>query len=310
MGRTLSISKKIKKKRTKKRTNTIIFLFCMLFLPVLNWLIFWLYVNISSITLAFRDARTNSFTFQNFVIFWESLTSPTGDIGVSLINTFKYFGTSLVIIMPVALFISYFLYKKVRGHRIFRVIFYLPAIISGVAMVAVYKNFINPNGPLDLFLRLFGKSVPPEGFLAKESTATLTIIIYCIWTGFSGNVLIYCGAMARVPIECLESATLDGCGPVRELFQIILPLIWPTISTQIVLLFTGIFGVSGPILLFTYGEYGTSTLAFWIWKSIYTGSEAAYNIISATGLVLTAIGVPLILLVRLFMEKVVPPVEY
>lgn len=296
-----------KKKKTNK--NQTIFLFCMLALPVLQWLIFWLYVNLSSIALAFQDARTKTFTFENFVIFWEALTSPTGDIGLSMINTFKYFGVSLFIIMPIALFISYFLYKKVFGYRFYRIIFYLPAIVSGVAMVAVYKNFINPNGPLDWILGLFGKEVPVEGFLARPSSATTTIIIYCIWTGFSGNVLLFCGGMARVPVECLESAALEGCSPIRELIQIILPLIWPTVSTQIVLLFTGIFGMSGPILLFTYGEYGTTTLSFWIWKSIYTGSESAYNIISATGLALTAVGVPLILFIRWILEKV-PTAEY
>lgn len=304
------VSKKPKQKHSAGYKNQTIFLCCMLVLPILNWLVFWLYVNASSIALAFQDARTGIFTFDNFVLFWESLTSKTGDIGIATINTFKYFGTSLFIIMPIALFISYFLYKQVLGYKIFRVIFYLPAIVSGVAMVAVYRNFINPKGPLDAILQLFGGQVPPEGFLARPESATTAIIIYSIWTGFCTNILLFCGAMVRVPVECLESAALEGCGSLRELLQIILPLIWPTVSTQIVFLFTGIFTASGPILLFgTNGEYETMTISFWIFIQIYGGRESAYNIVSATGLVFTAIGVPIILFIRWLMEKI-PSVEY
>ena len=298
-----------RKKISGEKRNQTIFLTCMLILPLLNWLVFWLYINLSSIALAFQDARTQEFTFNNFITFWENLTAKNGEIGLAVKNTFLYFGTSLFIIMPVALFMSYFIYKKILGYKAFRVIFYLPAIISGVAMVAVYTNFINPNGPLDLFLKTFDKGMPPEGLLARPETATKTILIYCIWTGFSGNLLLFCGAMVRVPVEILESAALEGCSPVRELLQIILPMIWPTVSTQIIFLFTGIFSASGPILLFTNGEYETTTISFWIFIQVLGGRASAYNIVSATGLVFTTIGVPIILFIRWLMEKI-PSVEY
>ena len=300
---------KAKQKMSGEKRNQTIFLFCMLILPILNWLVFWLYINMSSIKLAFLDARTQEFTFNNFITFWEKLTAENGEIGIAVKNTFLYFGASLVIIMPIALFMSYFIYKKILGYKVYRVIFYLPAIISGVAMVAVYTNFINPSGPLADILKIFGKEMPPEGLLARPETATTTIIIYCIWTGFSGNLLLFCGAMVRVPVEVLESAALEGCSPVRELLQIILPMIWPTVSTQIILLFTGIFNSSGPILLFTNGNYETTTIYFWIFIQVLGGKASAYNIVSATGLVFTVIGVPIILFIRWLMEKI-PSVEY
>ena len=298
-----------KQKMSGEKRNQTIFLFCMLILPILNWLIFWLYVNLSSIKLAFLDARTQAFTFNNFIRFWENLTMPGGEIGIAVKNTFSYFATSFLIIMPIALCMSYFLYKKILGYRAFRIIFYLPAIISGVAMVAVYMNFIDPSGPLNDIIKIFGAEIPPEGLLARPETATKTIIAFCIWTGFSGNLLLFCGAMVRVPVEVLESAALEGCSPFRELIQIILPMIWPTVSTQIILLFTGIFNASGPILLFTNGEAQTTTIAFWIFIQVVGGKASAYNIVSATGLVFTVLGVPIILFIRWLMEKI-PSVEY
>ena len=85
--------KKEKKSKSKKRKETI-FLICMLALPILQWLVFWLYVNFSSITLAFQDQRTDEFTFTNFVMFWESLTSPYGEIKIALRSFFIYKLTS------------------------------------------------------------------------------------------------------------------------------------------------------------------------------------------------------------------------
>jgi ABC-type sugar transport system permease subunit len=215
--------------------------------------------------------------------------------------------------MPTALIISYFLYKRVIFYKGFRIIFYLPAIISGVAMVAVYTSFIDPTGPLGLIVKLFGGEIPPEGLLGRPTTATGTIVAYCIWTGFCGNILLFSGAMARVPIDVLESAKLEGVGPFRELMKIIFPLIWPTVSTQIIFVFTGIFTSSGPILLFTNGNYETTTISFWIFAQVYgtgaVGGSGSYNLVSATGLCFTVVGVPIILFVRWLME-LIPAVEY
>lgn len=302
-----------KPKHTAKKRKETLFLICMLALPVLQWLVFWLYVNFSSIMLAFQDQRTSEFTFTNFAMFWESLISPYGEIRIALKNTLIYFCTSLFVIMPIALVISYFLYKRVIFYKGFRVIFYLPAIISGVAMVAVFTNFIDPTGPLGTIVKLFGGEIPPEGLLGRPTTATWTIVAYCIWTGFCGNILLFSGAMARVPIDVLESAKLEGISPTRELLSIVFPLIWPTVSTQIIFVFTGLFTSSGPILLFTNGSNDTTTISFWIFSQVYgngaVGGSGSYNLVSATGLCFTVVGVPIILFVRWLMEKI-PAVEY
>ena len=123
--------------------------------------------------------------------------------------------------------------------------------------------------------------------------------------------------MARVPDSVLEAAELDGCGPARELVQIILPLIWPTLSTMILLTFTSLLSSGGPILLFApTGQAETSTLSFWIYKQVYgtgefgqTGGTGNYGLVSAAGLVFTVIWVPVILFVRWLTEKI-PVVEY
>ena len=186
-------------------------------IPVAQWLIFWLYVNIQSIALAFQDPH-GAFTWGNFTMFWEELHATTGKtIGVAVLNTLIYFAVGILIQLPGALIIAYFLYKKIWLNKAFRVIFYLPAIISGVVMVAAYRSLVNPGGPLEALVELCGGHLPPEGLLANSNTATAMIVLFVIWTGFGGNMLLFGGAMARVPIDVLEAARLEGCGPFREL---------------------------------------------------------------------------------------------
>ena len=297
----------------KKKRNQTIFLICMMSLPFIQWLVFWLYVNLSSILLAFQDQRTDAWTTNNFVQFWEGLTSPYGEIKIAVRNTMYYFCANLFVIMPLSVIITYFIYKRILFFKGFRIIFYLPAIISAVAMVTSYMSFIDPRGPLGNIVEAFGGSLPPEGLLGKNSTATATIVVYSIWVGFCSNILLFGGAMTRIPVDVLESARLEGCGPFRELVQLIFPLIWSSVSTLIVFAFTGIFNSSGPILLFTNGSFETTTISFWIFQQVYgtgaVGGSGSYNLVSCAGLCFTLVGVPIILLIRWLLERV-PTVEY
>lgn len=306
--------KAFKKKKGNIRKKELIFIWGMLALPLLQWLIFWVGINANYIKLAFLDARTNTFTFYNFVTFWNDLTAPAGSIKIALVNTLKYFAATMLIINPLSLAIAYFLYRKIRGYKVFRVIFYLPAIISAVVMVECYRGVIQPRGAVDMIMHLFGKSIPSEGWLANFDTATGAILFFTVWTGFGVNVLLFMGAMVRVPTEMLEAARLDGCTSFREFFTMILPMIMPTISTLIITSFTGVVAVTGPILLFTNGGYNTTTIAFWIFEKIYGGGvsgglTANYNIVSCTGLCFTLISLPIIFLIRYLMDKI-PVVEY
>ena len=303
-------------RKRKKDWGATVFLIAILAVPTISWFVFWLYVNSSTLLLAFQT-QTGAWSFLNFKQLWASLTSPYGTtIGRSLLNTLKYWAVSIGVSFPLSIVIAYFLFKKILFHKFFRIVFFLPAIITPIILVSVFMMAVSPNGIFDSFLKLFGGSVPEIGYFNSDKTATNAILVYCIWTGFGSNVVLIGSAMARVPGEVLEAAKLDGCGPFREIMQIILPLIWPTLSTLILLSLTGFFSASGPVLLFTDGAAGTSTLSYWIFKQVYGGGEFGtmggsgnYGLVSAAGLVFTTIWVPVILFVRWLMDKV-PTVEY
>lgn len=309
LGKDLSeIPKKepAKKKRKKTEWSRIVFIVSMLAIPIISWLIFWLYGNFNMILMAFQTP-TGEWTFRNFVTFWHDLTAPYSEVGVSVRNTFLYFGLNVLMILPIGTLIAFFIYKKIKGHKVFRVLIFLPAIIPTIVMVTAFKETIKPWGPL----ASLGIKFPEAGLLADPNTATPTVMFYCLWTGFSSIMLLMCGAMARIPTELFEAAKLDGCGPFREFFSIVVPLIMPVLSMQIIFSLTGLLSASGPILLMTGGAAETSTLNYWIFINTQRGTAAsgAYNIVSATGLVFTFIAVPIIMLVRWLSEKI-EAVEY
>ena len=154
-----------------------------------------------------------------------------------------------------------------------------------------------------------GLSETPE-LLGVRKYALKTILGYTVWTGFGTNLILLGGAMNRIPEETIDAGKIDGVGMLRELFQIILPMVWPTLTTVIVFAFVGIFTASGPILLFV-GEkntVGVSTISYWIFMQVYGGASSQYA--SAVGLAFTVIALPIVFGVKLLMERLQEATEY
>ncbi len=292
------------------RFQNRVFLTAMLIIPIVHWLIFWLYMNLQSILMAFQ-LPTGDWSLLNFKSLWIELTSPTSNIVLAVKNTFMWFGLQTFIIFPFTIALNYFFFKKIPGYKAFRILLYIPTLLSSVAIAEMVKALVMPDtGPLWVILNAAGMDVPQ--FFSDSQYANKAMIIYTLWLGWGSNMLLLGGTFARVPQEVLEAAKLDGCGPFRELVQLILPMISSTLVTMVILKLSGLFTSSGPIILFTRGTAAvttkTLTLSYWIWESVLGGSSN-YNTVAATGLAFTAIAVPLILTIRWLLEKI-PVVEY
>ena len=219
------VDNKIKKGVNSYKRNQLLFVWGWLAVPIISWALFYWYVNFSSFVGAFQDYNGN-WSIANFESVWQSIFNPPPELGrdslsVAFSNTLKYFIVDIFVKYPIQLFVCYFLYKQIWGYKFYRYVFYLPAIISGVALIGVYKAVIAPSGPLAEILVKFGIELPE--LLASPKTATGAVMGYVIWTCACGHMLLLCGAMNRIPIEVMEAARLDGIGPLREFFNIILP---------------------------------------------------------------------------------------
>ncbi len=294
-----------KKEMNLLERNGLIFTIIILIPIFINFIVFWFGVNINSITLAFitKDVETGKeiFSFYHFERLIRELKSVDTAVGGALVNTLKYFVVHLIKIF-LSVTIAYFFYKKVPGHLLYKILFYLPAMVPSMVYIIMFKEIIGVYGPIYTAVeKIFGYKMPP--LLAQPSTATNTILFYVLWSGFGTSMLIYVGAMNRIPGEVLDAANLDGCGMAREFIQIVMPLIWETFGTYFLLAFTGIFMETGPLLYFVGYDttLKTQTLNYWIFLQVKGGQ---YNYPSAIGLFFSLCTVPFVIFSRWMITRI------
>jgi len=300
----------VTKKRTMgqaKKLKDTIFVYCLIALPLIEFFTIYVYVNIDSFFLAFQ--RGGEFAgLENFKMLWDEVRADNSTILVAIKNTFIYFGAGLILFVW-SIFLSYFFYKKILAYKFFRFVLYMPAIISPVVFVALFKNLTSVNGAIALIIKNFNPDFRMPNLLARSETATWTMVVYVLWMGWTKNMLYLGGSLARIPLEVLESARLDGVGPWDELTKILVPLLLPTLSTLLLLDVVGILGSSGPILLFTKGDYNTTTISYWMFTLVYNTGNDQYVKASAAGICLTLIMFPVVYTMRWLISKI-DSVEY
>lgn len=304
-------SNSIKKKRTDKE-KVIFILFCIT-IPIIQWLIFYVYANVDSIFMAFRDSN-GALTMENFKRFFVELKTPSSDIMLAFKNTFITF-LILLVTYPFKVLVSYFLYKKVPGSAVFRVLFFLPSILFSVCTAMVFTRFVGTTGIIAKAVQeMLHLDYVPE-LLADSRFANIVVLLNMVWLGFPGDLIIWGGTFARIPNEVLESGKIDGVNWWTEFTKIMVPLVWPTLSLQMILMFCGIFGASGQVFLLTGGGYGTITLSVWMYKVVLENSgnmytSNVYNYLSAVGLMITIVAVTMSLCIRKFTDKAFDDVDF
>lgn len=292
---------------TKQKQDTR-FIALMLAFPIAQFLVFWLYVNYRSILLAFQIEIDGAmhWTFANFQRFFLEMKAST-NMWTYIRNSLSFFPVSVFITLPLSFISSYFLFKKVPCASFYRIIFYLPSIISGVAFTMLFRYIVSSVGPLSVVEKWLG--ITPIEFLGTKKWAMPTVLFYTVWTGLGYNMVLLSSSMSRIPTEILESAKIDGAGLAREMFSIVFPLVCGTISTLITLSIAHLFTNIGPVILLTNGQHETNTIASFIYFQVKSASENAYAYGSAIGLVFTIVGLPIVLGGRWLLGRIFESVE-
>lgn len=170
--------------------------------------------------------------FTDDPLFWQSMK-------VTGIFALLYLPLSMVIGFAMALLMN----QRLRGMSTFRTIYYLPSVLSGVA-VAVLWGFVfhRDYGVLNYFLSLFG--VAPIPWLQDPRWVIPALVIMQLW-GVGGSVIIYLGGLQGIPTELYEVAKIDGASWWSTLRSVTLPMMSPVIFFQLVL------GVIATLQIFT-----------------------------------------------------------
>ena len=123
--------------------------------------------------------------------------------------------------------------EKIKGQNFFRVIFYIPNILSVVVISGIFSAIYKPeNGMLNSIIGLF-KDMSDPILWKGESLVMVSIIIAMVWQAIGYYMVMYMASMSSVSASLYESASLDGAGRLAQFFQITLPLIWTNIRTTL-----------------------------------------------------------------------------
>ena len=153
------------------------------------------------------------------------------------------------------------------------------------------------------------------GLLGSNETGIWMMVIYTLWTGVGVNMIMFTGAMNRVPQEIFESARMDGIGFFREVFNIVLPLIWPTVTTMVVFSMVGIFANSGLVLLLSPVNKSTWNIGYYILSYTLNANhtirvEDTFCYPAAIGLIFTFVNVPMVFGVKALCDRIGKDAEY
>lgn len=183
-------------------------------------------------------------------LFWKSLGNTVYHVVIAV---------PLGIVVGVGL--AFLLNNKVRGMGIYRTLFYLPNVVSVVAMTLLWMWLFQPNfGLVNQLLKplyeLFGAD--PIGWYLDADTSKITLIIMGLWTA-GGSMVIYLAQMQDIPTTLYESAEIDGAGWWQKTIHITLPLMTPSIYFNFIMGLIGSFQVFTMAYIMTNGGPSRST---------------------------------------------------
>ncbi len=310
----------------KKKTDAL-FIYGFLAWPILHFFVFWVCMNFGTFVDSFfeimADGTTRKFvSFDNYaeiirIIFGQKDRGIMNYHGV--LNSLTLIPLSLLINLPITILFAYGIFKKVPLYNSFRIILFLPAIISSVVLCLAFRlSLDNSSGIIIRLIKAVGLGgdgsqantgiIPVGGFLGNEKTMWGTILVFSVWTGVNGNLIYFSSAMARLPESVFESAELDGATQLRQFGSICVPLIWPTITTMSITLVAGVFSWMMPSLLLTDGADRSTTIGLMI--SLSVKNDKNNTVISAFGVLVAVFGGVIIMTFRYLMEKLNERVEY
>ena len=123
--------------------------------------------------------------------------------------------------------------EKIKGQNFFRIVFYIPNILSVVVIAGIFSAIYKPeNGMLNSILSFF-KGETVMVLWKDQPMVIVSVIIAMVWQAIGYYMVMYMASMSAVPESLYESAGLDGAGRIAQFFQITLPLIWTNIRTTL-----------------------------------------------------------------------------
>jgi raffinose/stachyose/melibiose transport system permease protein len=175
---------------------------------------------------------------------------------------------------------------RIRGLTFFRLLLFLPLVITDVVTAVAWTWVYDVDGPLNTLLRGvgLGRVIPAQGWLGDFNTALPAVGIFGLWGQFGFCLILFVAGVSKIPASLYEAARVDGANAVREFFAVTLPGLRWELQVVLVLSVIGTLDTFDEVYVMTNGGPGTATTvpAYLIWRRMFqtgeVGSAAALGI--------------------------------
>ncbi len=240
----------------RKKQNWFAYL---MLIPALGSIVLWKYVPMfMGSIMAFQDyaivGQSSWVGMQNFAdvlydpVWWSALG-----------KTLYYMTLSLGLGFLPPIILAILLQEVSHGKIIYRVIYYLPAVISGIIVIYLWKLLYDPSdaGALNQLLMAIG--LEKSRWIRDENLAMFCVILPTIWAGMGPGSLIYLAALKGIPDDIYEAADIDGANFFQKITKIVFPSLKALIIIQFIAAFIASAQQSGFILVMTFGGPNEAT---------------------------------------------------
>lgn len=301
-------------KKGKINRGDLIFYSLLMIWPLLQFTVFYIYVNFNSILLAFSKyvGKTRILSFSNLSAnikeFISSVnTGGNNYLGAALSRSVLGWLITTGISLPLGLFFSHYIGRKMFGAGFFRIILFLPSVISILVLVYIYNIFVTD--ALPAILKDFFNITIENPLDPTKGSAFSLILVFKIFIGFGTAVLMFSNSVSSIPPETIEAGKIDGTSAMQEFWHIVFPNLYSTMTVFVITSVANILLDQFDVFSFYGWHPGDKVITigylFFV-KSTNPDEVALYPAIASFGVLLTLIAVPTTFIVKYCLEKFGP----
>lgn len=218
-----------------------------------------------------------------------------------MFNTFMYLVIAVPFLVTFPLFLAILINQKIRGITLYKILLYLPVIVSIVVASIAFKWLYAGQGILNYLLTIF--HLEPIGWLIDTKWALFSVAIVTIWKGIGYYMMIYLASLMSVPQDLYEACDIDGANFLTKHLTVTIPHIMPTIALVSTISTISAMKVFAEIYVMTKGGplNSTKTIVYYIYERAFENLDLGYA--SALAVVLLIVVMAFSLINILCFEK-------
>jgi ABC-type sugar transport system permease subunit len=267
-------------------------------------LVFYVYPALMSFRFSFTDwnginLKYNFIGFDNFIYV---MKSP--EFKQLIKNTLFLIILYVPVLNIIALLFAVVVYDVGKLATFYKVVLYLPNILSMVVVGVIWRVIYNPVfGPLQYILNKMGLESLVQDWLGQVSTVMPALSISIIWYAVGFYMMIYLGGLSTISTEIYESASMDGVTKVQKLIYITLPLLAPSITINVVISTIGILTIFYLPFVLTNGGPGFASQTMAIDVYIFAFRSMQQGAAMALAIILTVVTLIFVILQLKFLRR-------